>query len=69
MSAERKPKPTGWDDTNSRKFHFYGSSGRSLCGKFANLTWNILSQDVHPDNQCAACRRKFDTAVRTQWTA
>lgn len=42
------------------KWHCFGFDGRSLCGKWADLTRNKLDWDVHPDNQCAACRSKFE---------
>ena len=62
MEAAKKQKPTGWDlmGGDRGKWHFFGPDGRSLCGKWANLTWNFLTQEVHPDNQCAACRRKLE---------
>lgn len=41
------------------KWHFFGRDSRSLCGKWAELSRNILDWEVHPDNQCVACRRKF----------
>lgn len=67
MKTAKKPKPTGWDliGGDRGKFHFFGRDGRSLCGKWANLTWNVLALDVHPDNQCATCRRKFQSFAHT----
>lgn len=61
MSAEKKQKPVGWDLLdNAKSYHWFGSDGRSLCGKWAFLGWNILldDKDVHPDNRCKACNRR-----------
>jgi hypothetical protein len=67
MEGAKKLKPTGWAlmGGDRGKWHWFGADGRSLCGKWANLTWNILEQDVHPDEQCAACRRKFNRTFIT----
>lgn len=56
-----KPKSVGWDlmGGDRGKWHYFGRDGRSLCGKWANLTRNQLAQDVHPDNQCVGCRKKI----------
>lgn len=61
MNTATRLKPIGWDlmGGDRGKWHFFERDGRSLCGKWANISWNILTDDVHPDNQCAACRRKF----------
>lgn len=71
MQTVAKPKPTGWADfsiTGVGRYHFFGEDGRSLCGKWANMTRNILSRDdqVHESNQCAACRKKRATMLRRQ---
>ena len=43
----------------SRKWHYFGQDGRSLCGKWLKWTDTGLTQgnDLSPDN-CVACRRK-----------
>lgn len=45
---------------NSRKWHYFGPNGKSLCGKFFLLGNPELEQgnDNSPDN-CAICRRKL----------
>lgn len=58
----KKEKPTGWDDNGgrTRAYHWFGADGRSLCGKWANLSWNLLLSDkaVHADHRCKTCDRK-----------
>lgn len=58
------PTEQGWGNPNpfsSRtKFHYYGSDGRSLCGRylrFAGRPELEEGMDDHSDN-CATCRRK-----------
>jgi hypothetical protein len=46
------------------KWHFIGTDSRSLCGKWAEMSRNILDWDVHLDNQCAGCRRKFEKLLK-----
>ncbi len=43
---------------NSKKWHYFGSDGRSLCGRWMNLGNPKLEQgnDNSPDN-CKACRK------------
>lgn len=44
---------------NSRKAHYIGSDGRSLCGKWAYLGSSFeQGKDNSPDN-CASCKRKL----------
>jgi hypothetical protein len=44
------------------KFHYVGSDGRSLCGKWLYFKGDLdNSKDDHPDN-CAACQRKRKAA-------
>ena len=53
---------TGWTNFGgqSRKWHYIGEDGRSLCGKWAAWTRGPFEQgmDESPDN-CAACRRRL----------
>lgn len=47
-----------WWPGNSRKAHYFGTDGRSLCGK-----WLALSAEREDDNHdspdnCATCARK-----------
>ncbi len=44
------------------KWHFFGYDGRAFCGKYAIFHRNILEADIHPDDGCAACRRKLAKA-------
>ena len=53
---------TGWTNFGgqSRKWHYIGEDGRSLCGKWAAWKPHRLEQGDNgsPDN-CASCRRRF----------
>lgn len=69
-TRQYKPRPAGWANFNPAglgKDHFFGDDGRSLCGKWANMTRNILSRDdeLSDDAKCAACRRKRAVMLRT----
>lgn len=58
----------GWqhmDNGDRGKWHFFGYDGRSFCGKYAIFHRNILEAGMHPDEQCAACRRKLAKASAT----
>ena len=67
MGNQEKPKPTGWDlvGHGTAKWHWFGLDGRSLCGKWANMTWNTLQPDaeVHPLERCAACHKKREKII------
>lgn len=61
-TLQYKPRPEGWANfTGDRgKWHYFGADGRSLCGKWANMTRNILEKgNDDSDANCAACRRKL----------
>jgi hypothetical protein len=62
VSATPSPSGRGWSlmGGDRGKWHFFGYDSRSLCGKWAEMSRNILERDVHSSNQCAACRRKFE---------
>lgn len=58
-------KDQGWGNPrpldSKSKFHFFGTDGRSLCGKwgrFAGLPEVEDSNDDHSDN-CAACKKRI----------
>ena len=53
-------KGTGWwKPAESRKWHFFDASARSLCGKWMHMGARLKTgNDDSPDN-CSACRRKF----------
>lgn len=51
----------GWGHLyNSRKWHFFGEDGRSLCGAWARLDGNKEAELGNNDSKdnCAACKRK-----------
>ena len=57
----------GWHKLlNARKWHYFGSDGRALCGNWLVLgrPFGEQGNDDSPDN-CAACRRKL-AARKTQ---
>ncbi len=62
MNAKPKDHPTGWASPNGGRSldHWFGADGSSLCGKYRNHTYNILSrdEDVHPSNRCKVCDGK-----------
>lgn len=69
--SEVRETQIGWADFSimgNGRYHYFGSDGRALCGKWVNLTRNILVPDgsLHDDNKCAACRRKRATQLRRQ---
>ena len=72
MSQDRgRSRPTGWANFHQLgvgKHHFFAEDGRSLCGKWVNPTRNILLRGdaVHPDERCAACKRKAAKAASTK---
>jgi hypothetical protein len=51
----------GWgylQNVGSNKWHYFKDDGRSLCGRFMNLSSRLeQGNDESPDN-CAACRKK-----------
>ena len=52
---------TGWGPAaNSRKWHYYGQDGMSLCRKYAWLGPSDSLDDSNHESSdnCAACRRK-----------
>jgi hypothetical protein len=61
-AAQRVTPGRGWElmGGDRGKWHFIKYDNRSLCGKWAAFGSNALDWDVHPDNQCAACRRKLE---------
>lgn len=64
MSAtEQEPGVQGWyGPSNSRRFHYFGSDGRSLCGFWRAIPWSAELVDiaVGPANgKCPPCKRKL----------
>lgn len=61
----------GWSFgvAGARKFHYFGDDGRSLCGRYGSF--GVPSEAFEPEtglaskDDCAACRRKVDTAQQT----
>lgn len=51
------------------KWHFFGKDNLSLCGKWAEISRNVLERHVHSDIQCAACRHKYAKLVTAFETA
>lgn len=50
--------PQPFDDKIKRPFHYVGTDGRSLCGKWAYHVGLIVEgNDEHPEN-CLACEKK-----------
>jgi len=53
-------EPCGWGDTvYSRKWHFFGPNGFSLCGRFMKLTHELAMYNHDSPDNCAACRKKL----------
>ena len=55
----------GWGEVQGgRKYHYFTSSGRSLCGRYLYLGSPEFLYDEkhnHPDN-CATCKKKYAAA-------
>lgn len=53
----------GWyGPPNSRRWHYFGDDGRSLCGKWLVVAWDaaLIDKAYGPANgDCAACERKL----------
>lgn len=67
MTEPSAARTEGWGFiTNSRKWHYYTTDGRSLCRKYMKWSMADLDQsgDNSPDN-CAECRRKLE-ALKAQ---
>ncbi len=60
MLAE-KEHPPGWTTPSGGRGldHWFGPNGKSLCGRYRNHTYNILSTDaeVHESVRCKTCNR------------
>jgi hypothetical protein len=64
VAEQPLPLKQGWHmPMNARKWHYYSSSGVSLCGK-----WVLYGGIIRPENQklhasdddCANCRRRWE---------
>lgn len=56
----------GWyGPPKSRRFHYFESDGRSLCGKWLVLAWGQYLVDLAlgpASGDCAACKKKLGGA-------
>lgn len=68
VSEAAEPPVEGWyGPPGSRRWHWIGTDGRSLCGKWFVLAWSSGLVNVspgNPDGDCAAC-----TAARVKAAA
>lgn len=63
-----RPPGRGWANfgNDRAKWHFIGPDNRSLCGKWADLTRNLLELELHPEFRCASCQRRFAKLINQQ---
>lgn len=57
-------RDVGWGNPDplsaKAKFHFYGTDGRSLCGRYGRFAGLPTVEDAHDDHSanCKACKSK-----------